>query len=187
MSGKNQLSALLIGPTDKTKIFRFGKIKEDEYETLKQEFGRVLAKHIHRVIIIPDEGIPLDIAKSYKENGGLRVIGYLPKGGCEELKRYFNYCDSLEEIDGGWSTLNTCLSLKGDVMIGFGLSPGTLTEIAYSAYHFRYLKRRIPILLYEKAISSRLQPELEEEVDIRYFNTPSELDVILEKIGLVGK
>ena len=44
-----------------------------------------------------------------------------------------------EEVDGGWTVLNTCLSLRTGLMIGFGLSPGTLVEIAYSKYHKKYL------------------------------------------------
>jgi len=178
----NNLSALLIGPTDKTKIFRFGKIDKISYEQYKEEIGKVLAANLFSVYLIPDEGIPLDFAKSYKKFGGREVVGALPKGGCDILEKYFQFCDRTEEVDGGWSVLNTCLSLRTELMIGFGLSPGTLVEIAYSKYHKKYLGKNIPVLLDEKTISGRLNPELEEEIDLRYFDSAEKLNQFLEKI-----
>ena len=178
----NDLSALLIGPTDKTKIFRFGKIDRESYEQYKEEVGKVLAANLSTVYLIPDEGIPLDFAKSYKQFGGGEVVGALPKGGCDVLENYFQFCDRTEEVDGGWTVLNTCLSLRSRLMIGFGLSPGTLVEIAYSKYHKRYLGRNIPILLDERTISGRLNPEIEEEVDLIYFNSAEGLGQLLKEL-----
>ncbi len=182
MSNKNNLSALLIGPTDKTKIFRFGKIAREDYEQYKQEIGKVLAINLSSVYLIPDEGIPLDFAKAYKQFSGREVIGALPRGGCDILEKYFQFCDKTEEVDGGWSVLNTCLSLKTGLMIGFGLSPGTLVEIAYSKYHKKYLGKNIPILLDERTISRKLNPEVEDEVDLRYFSSAGELDSFLKSL-----
>jgi len=178
----NNLSALLIGPTDKTKIFRFGKIDGESYEQYKDDFGKVLAVNISTIYLIPDEGIPLDFAKSYKQFGGREVVGALPKGGCDVLEKYFQFCDRTEEVDGGWSVLNTCLSLRTGLMIGFGLSPGTLVEIAYSKYHKKYLGRNIPILLDERTIRGRLNPEIEDEVDLRYFDSAEGLNQFLKKL-----
>jgi len=178
----NNLSALLIGPTDKTKIFRFGRIRREDYEPFKEEVGKVLAVNLSTVYLIPDEGVPLDIAKSYKQFGGREVVGALPKGGCEVLEEYFQFCDRTEEVDGGWTVLNTCLSLRTGLMIGFGLSPGTLVEIAYSKYHKKYLGKNIPILLDERTISGKLNPEIEDEVNLRYFNSSDELSQLLEKL-----
>jgi hypothetical protein len=178
----NNLSALLIGPTNKTKIFRFGKINRESYEQYKEEVGKVLAVNLSTVYLIPDEGIPLDFAKSYKQFGGREVVGALPKGGCDVLKKYFQFCDRTEEVDGGWSVLNTCLSLRTGLMIGFGLSPGTLVEIAYSKYHKKYLGRNIPVLLDERTISGRLNPEIEDEVNLRYFDSAERLNQFLKKL-----
>ncbi len=178
----NNLSALIIGPTDKTKIFRFGKIKKENYENYKSEIGKVLAKNLSTIYLIPSEGIPLDFAKAYRQAGGSEVIGVLPKGGHEASEEYFKFCNKIEEIDGDWSVLNTCLSLKSGLMIGFGLSPGTLVEIAYSKHHKKYLKKDIPIFLDERTISQRLNPELEEEVDLTYFSLTSELNSLLKKL-----
>ncbi len=178
----NNLSALLIGPTDKTKIFRFGKIDRDSYGQYKEEVGKVLAANLSTVYLIPDEGIPLDFAKAYKKFGGREVVGALPRGGCEVLEKYFQFCDRTEKVDGGWVVLNTCLSLRTGLMIGFGLSPGTLVEIAYTKYHKKYLGRNIPVFLDERTISGRLNPEIEDEVDLRYFSSAEELNGFLEII-----
>lgn len=178
----NNLSALLIGPTDKTKIFRFGKIDAGSYEQYKEEIGKVLAANLSAIYLIPDEGIPLDFAKSYKNSGGKEVVGAIPRGGCDVLEKYSQFCDRIEEVDGGWSVLNTCLSLRTGLIIGFGLSPGTLVEIAYTKYHKKYLGRNIPVLLDERTISRRLNPEVEDEVDLRYFRSNSGLDRLLKVI-----
>jgi len=178
----NNLSALLIGPTDKTKIFRFGKIDGESYEQYLDEVGKVLVANLSSVYLIPDEGIPLDFAKSYKKFGGREVIGALPKGGCAVLEKYFQFCNRTEEFDEGWSVLNTCLSLRTGLMIGFGLSSGTLVEIAYTKYHKKYSGKNIPILLDERTISRRLNQEVEDEVDLRYFSSAEELNRLLEKL-----
>lgn len=182
MSSKNNLSALLIGPTDKTKIFRFGSIRKDEYEKYREEVAKVLVANLSVIYLIPDEGVPLDFAKTYKKFGGEKVIGALPRGGCDALDKYTHFCDKTEEVDGGWSVLNTCLSLKTRLIIGFGLSPGTLVEIAYTKYHKKYLDRNIPVLLDGRTISGRLNPELEDEIDLTYFNSNLELDNLLKRM-----
>ena len=179
----NNFSALIIGPTDKTKILRFGKLDLEGYTKHKEEIGRVLAINLSRIYLIPDEGVPLDFAKIYKQFGGAEIVGALPRGGCPALENYFKFCDRLEEVDGGWTVLNTCLSLRAGLMIGFGLSPGTLVEIAYSKYHKRYLGKNIPILLDEYTISRRLNPELEDELDLRYFSSAEELGGLLKKLN----
>ncbi len=182
----NNLSALLIGPTDKTKIFRFGKVDRESYQQYKEEVGKVLAANLSTVYLIPDEGIPLDFAKSYKKFGGREVVGALPKGGCDVLEKYFQFCDRTEEVDGGWTVLNTCLSLRTGLMIGFGLSPGTLVEIAYSKYHKKYFGRDIPIFLDERAMSGRLPSELEEELNLIYFYSGDSLNVLLRNFRKEG-
>jgi len=178
----NSLSALLIGPTDKTKIFRFGKIEGESYEQYKDEVGKVLATNLSTVYLIPDEGIPLDFAKSYKQFGGREVVGALPRGGCPSLSSNFKFCDRIEEVDGGWAVLNTCLSLKNDIIISVGISPGTIVEVAYTKYHKKYLGRDIPVLLDERAMSGRLPSELEEELNLTYFHSGDSLNILLRNL-----
>jgi len=177
---RDKLISLVAGPTDKTKLFRFGNISSGEYSSFIGERARVLAKYISQINIIPDDGIPLDIARAYKNLGGGNVVGHIPKGGIRDLEKYFSYCDKIEEFDLGWSGLNTCLSLKGDMITVFGLSPGTLVEVAYTKYHKKYLDRVVPVIIDRTTIDGNMPPELTDEVDIKYFSTNDELAKILE-------
>jgi len=175
---KDKLTSLIAGPTDKTKIFRFGNIFPEEYQSFIDKRAKVLAKYIFQINIIPDDGIPLDIARAYKNFGGGNVVGHVPKGGLRKLEGYFQYCNKIEEFDTGWSGLNTCLSLKGDIITVFGLSPGTLVEIAYTKYHRKYLNRVVPVIIDRTTIDGNMPPELIEEIDIKYFSTNDELSKI---------
>lgn len=178
---KDKLVSLIAGSTDKTKIFRFGNISEMDYQNFLIRRGRVLAKHISQINIIPDDGVPLDVAKAYKKAGGELVVGYVPKGGIKALEKYFSYCDRVEEFDTGWSGLNTCLSLRGNIITVFGFSPGTLVEVAYTKYHKKYLGRNVPVIIDRKTIDGRIPPELTDELKLRYFSTDEELSKLLEE------
>jgi hypothetical protein len=171
--------SLIAGPTDRTKIFRFGSISEKEYPLFLKERGMMLARNISQINIVPDDGVPLDIAKAYKMASGGLVVGHIPRGGHPPLEKYFSLCDKIEEFDVGWSGLNTCLSLKGDLITVFGLSPGTLVEIAYTKYHKKYLGRDIPILVDKRTIDGTLPPELLDELRLQYFSSNDEFKEIL--------
>jgi len=178
---KDKLTTLIAGPTDRTKLFRFGSISPTKYQDFINKRAGVLARYISQVNIIPDEGVPLDIARAYKNSGGESVIGHIPKGGIRKLEKYFQYCDKIEEFDTGWSGLNTCLSLKGEIITVFGLSPGTLVEVAYTKYHRKYLDRDVPIIIDKTTIDGKMSPELTDEINIKYFSTNDELAKILEE------
>lgn len=178
---RNRLIALIAGPTDKSKIFRFGNISKEDYQNFLIERGIALSRHISQINIIPDDGVPLDIARAYKESGGSKVVGYFPKGGCVFLEKNYHFCDEVKEFDAGWSGLNTCLSLKGNIMIVFGLSPGTLVEVAYTKYHKKYLKRIVPVLIDRNTIDGRMPPELMDELKFEYFASNNRLLKLLER------
>lgn len=178
---RGKLGCLLAGPTDKTKLFRFGGIARVNYQSYLSQMGLSLGKNLDWVDIIPDQGVPLDLARAYRAKGGY-VIGHVPQGKCASLEPYFGECDKIEEHNGGWSSLNTCLSLKSDLVVVTGLSPGTFVEISYTKYHRLYLGRDIPVLVDTRAISSRLPLELEDELNVYYFDTESKLENLLKKI-----
>lgn len=178
----HKLCALIAGPTDKTKLCKFGKINYQEYYQFIEGRARVLAEYLDRLILIPDDGVPLDIAKAYKNNGGGEVIGYIPKEGASHLESYLAFCDDIKEINGGWSVLNTCLSLKSDLMIVFGLSSGTIVEIAYTKYHNKYSKKYLPVMIDLRTISSKLPLEIEDETRLFYFQNDTELITLLKAV-----
>ncbi len=178
---ENKLVSLVAGPTDKTKISRFGIIRPDNYEAYLAEIAETLIKDIGRINIIPDEGVPLDLAKKFKELGGY-VAGYIPKDNRDLTDRNFKHCTSIEEFDTGWSGLNTCLSLRGDIIVALGLSPGTMVEIAYTKYHRAYQKRNVPILIDSRTFGSKIPLEVSEEIDLRYFADKVELGIQLSNL-----
>lgn len=182
MQGEKDLTAIVIGPTDRTKLFRFGSIRQEDYDRYLTESATILVQHLQKVDIIPDMGVPLDMARRYKDLGGKEVVGYIPRAGYESLKPNFKFCDKIEKIEGGWTELNTHLSLKSGLAICFGISPGTLVEIAYSKYHLRYLGKKIRILADIRSMSSRLPAELEDELVIDYFDSAKILNELLRKI-----
>ena len=174
-----KIRSLIAGPTDKTKIFRFGKIKKEDYPAFIEGIGHCLVEGLSRLDLIPDEGVPLDIARAYKRLGGEQVVGYVPLGGCESLRPYFEVCDTVEEFDSGWSGLNTCLSLRSGNIISVGMSPGTMVELAYTKYHGKYMGNNIPLLIDLRAIEGRLPLAVEDEVDARYFDSNKQLMELL--------
>lgn len=176
---KNKLISLIAGPTDRTKIFRFGEMAQENYVSFLRDRGGALSRNISQVNLILDDGVPLDIAKAYKKAGGELVVGYVPKGGYPLSEKYFEFCDRVEEFDTGWSGLNTCLSLRGDLIIVFGLSPGTLVEVAYTKYHKKYLGKELPIIIDQNTINGTFSPELLDEIKLQYFSSNDELDKIL--------
>ena len=176
-----KLTSLLVGPTDRSKIFRFGEIDKILYEKYLKDVAEILKKHVGTVNLIPDEGVPLDLAKKFRELNG-DVVGYLPKGGCKSLEKNFKYCTSVEEFDSGWSGLNTCLSLKGDMLLALGMSPGTMVEVCYTRYHKKYFNKSLPIVLDKRTISIAMPPEVSEDIDLRYFDSFKQLDKILTEI-----
>lgn len=178
---KDKLTTLIAGPTDRTKVFRFSELNEEQYETHLIHLADTLIKNVSTANIIPDQGVPFDVSQKFRERGGV-VIGYVPKGGYEGLKNNFQYCDEIKEFDGGWSALNTCLSLRGDLITTVGISPGTIVEVAYTKYHGRYMNKRIPVLIDEVLVPWKIPDFISEEIDIRYFGSVNQLNSILEKI-----
>ena len=178
---ENKLTSLIAGPTDRTKIFRFTHISESKYPAYLDNLAGTLVKYVSHVNIIPDQGVPLDLAKRFRTFGG-QVIGYVPKGGCDLFKSNFDSCDSIQEFEGGWSALNTCLSLKGDIITVVGMSPGTIVEIAYTKYHAKYLGKKLPILIDQQLTFGQIPDSIAEELDLRGFGSLTRLEQLLKHI-----
>lgn len=178
--------SLIAGPTNFSKVLRFGKIKLEQYSNHLDQIAKTMINYIGGINIIPDKGIPLDFAKHFGNLGG-KVFGYVPQGGFPQFEENFKYCSEVIEFDSGWSGLNTCLSLKGDLVTVLGMSPGTMVEIAYTKYHNRYLGKNIPLLIDRQSISKELPDEISEELDVHYFSNKEELGRLLRMIKGVSK
>ena len=84
----------VLGCGDPGKILRFSKTGEDELKLIISGVGRLVAGKGHELVIIPDRGVPAEVAKVYRESGGKKVIGVVPvndsRFGIEHLKPYLH-------------------------------------------------------------------------------------------------
>jgi hypothetical protein len=178
------MRCVLLGPSDISKIARFGKIKDTQ--SYIKEMGKLLARYIEELIITPDYGIYLEIAKAYKKAGGKKLIGMFPEDerfGTKQLKENFKFCDETRSIKGDWYKLGAEITIQGEIVICTGYSPGVMIELSYLKYMQKYLKKGDKILIDSRTISNRLFPEIEEEIkNIKYFSSNEELEDILKSL-----
>ncbi len=171
-------SCVVLGPSDAEKIRKYGKVKDVKKFT--KEAGRFLSKHFDYVLIIPDSGIFLEIAKEFKKTDkNKKVIGYVPgktKGG-KHLQKYFKYCDEVKDIGGGWFNLNTELTRQSDYVFCFGFSAGVFVELASIKYNQMYMNLNTKIFIDQRCISQKLPKEVEIDLkNLAYFKDFQDLE-----------
>jgi hypothetical protein len=136
------------------------------------------------LVLLPDKGISLEIAKKYKELNGKRVIATLPKEdyeiGIDHLKTNLNL-DIWDEIINTktWYKHDLMHNLFGDVILYLGNSLGSIGELAYGFYLYKLLGKNtiklnseikagqsIPfiVLVYKPFVKEKLSFELEEYI-----------------------
>lgn len=184
---QNKINSCFIGGpcAKKSNLWEYGKISKTEYDKYITDIAKTLAEDCNNIEIIPDEGVPLDIAKKTRLLVNRpNVIGYFPKHGMSfHLEKNYQYCDEIIGVDGGWTSLNTVPSSFSKIFICFGLSPGVFQEIAHTKIHRIWNKIDVKILMDERAISSRLPPELATEINLTYFDSNDELNSILKALA----
>lgn len=87
------MKCAILGPSDFSKIWRFGKIKEKDLPKFIDDYGKFLSQRFDQVFITPDDRIYLDIAKKWGEYKGKKAIRFYPDKdtfyGFENLKKNF--------------------------------------------------------------------------------------------------
>lgn len=140
----------LIGPGNID--FHYHKLLGIKKEKLEQEISK-LAESLYssnvELSLLPDDGISIEIAKSFKQLGG-KVIGLAPLSdkevGVNFLKKYME-----EEIQGhklfdeiidtgDWPKHDMRMGLFGDAILYLGRSPGTEGERNYAVYMYKIIK-----------------------------------------------
>lgn len=176
------MKVVILGTGDLTKIPRFTNISEEELKQLIVALGKLIAKKGHEIVIIPDRGIPVEIAKVYKENGGKKVYGIVPtkdkKYGTRHIQPYIHLIDEKIKVDS-WYDADGEIAASGDVAIVVGMSPGIMREITVLKYHYRYLKSKTKLVWFRNTISSPIPKEIEEEIPIDYIDSIEDLEGIL--------
>jgi len=159
----------VIGPTDIKSTAQVVGITEDEFIRSAQETGKLLAELGHILVIVPDQGVAIIAAETYRKNWGRKVIGIIPK-----LDRDFpwehlhqNLCDeTVENLD--WYQTLAEIGKISDIIVCLGLSCGSISEIAWT----KWFKRRIIIV---RNLISGFPPEIAKDVDVKFVNKVSQL------------
>ncbi len=171
----------ILGAGDVTKIHRFSGMSENDVKTLIEEVGKPLARKKVELVIVPARGIPYKVAKVYKENNGPKVIGAIPEDdkdyGIMHIEEYRHISDEEFNI-GDWYDLNGRIAAQGDISICIGMSGGAICDVATLKYHYKYLGKKTKLLVFENTLSSKLPPELEEDLkgNLIYINSVKELE-----------
>jgi len=168
----------LLGAGDLTKIARFTNLSEQELENLIEKIAKLIAEKNHEIIIIPNRGIPLEIAKIYKENGGKRVFGVVPikdkDYGLAHIKEFLPLIDEKIGVDS-WYDADGKIAASGDICIVVGLSPGVMRAMTALKFHYKYKNCKTKLVVFRTALSSPIQEEISEEIPIIYVDSVDEL------------
>ena len=185
------MDVVIIGVSDRSSLWRHGKLSQENYENFVQEYANFLSKKFDNLIVTPDDGVYKDIALEFGKIMGKKPIAYYPDKdtfyGIEHIKENFpNY--ELRPINGDWYKLNADLTKQSLVVISLGFSPGVLIEGSFIKYHQKYGSLKDPKLknihwfIDERCIENRLPKSFEEQIsNIFYFNNLDELETQLKK------
>lgn len=185
------MEAVIIGVSDRSSLWRHGKIQQQDYETLVKEYAAFLSKRFDNVIVTPDDGVYTDIAQEFGRLKGKKPIAYYPDKdkfyGIEHIQNNFPKYD-LRPIKGDWYTLNADLTKMALVVITLGFSPGVLIEGGFIKYHQKYGSRTNPRLknihwlIDERCIEQKLPASFHEQIkNLFYYSSLEELSELLEK------
>ncbi len=171
----------ILGTGDLTKIPRFTKFSKEKLKKLINNLGKLLAEKSHEIVVIPDRGVPTEVAKVYRENGGKKVYGVVPvkdkKYGTRHIQPYLKLIDERIKVDS-WYDADGEIASLGKLCIIIGLSPGILREVTVLKYHYRYLNCKTKIIWFKNTITA-VPKEVEEEIPITYISSLKELEKYL--------
>jgi len=185
------MDAVIIGVSNRSSLWRHGKIAQEDYESFVKDYATFLSKKFDNLIVTPDDGVYTDIALEFGKVKGKKPIAYYPDKdtfyGIEHIKDNFPKYD-LRPINGDWYTLNADLTKKALVVICLGFTPGVLIEGAFIKYHQKYgvfkdsKLKKIHWLIDKRCIDQKLPKSFEEEIsNIFYYKDLNQLEKLLEE------
>ena len=126
----------MVGPTRMDLFCRILDISFEEYEYFLEKIAETIARSGHEMVILPEQGSVQEmLSKKYKDLGGKKVIGIVPKDdvefGIENLNEFM-----VDEIVNckTWRNQPEKLCEESDILVVVGLSPGAVIEISYSKW-----------------------------------------------------
>jgi len=185
------MKAVIIGPSDRSVLWRYGKIKQEDYEKFIKEYAKFLAEKFDDVIITPDDGVYTDVADEFSKIKGKKNLAFYPDKdtfyGIEHIKNNFSKYNT-QPINGDWYKLGAELTKQSPVVICLGFSPGVLIEGSYIKYHQKYGGFKDPKLknihwfIDKRCIKRKLPENFEEEIsNIFYYSSLKQLKGLLKK------
>ena len=171
-SGARQVG--VIGPTNVGRIAAASGIPVAVYEEAARAAGALLARLGVTLVIVPDRGVARWALAGYRAAHGPRVLGLAPVGGeCDPEARLILHAGATEcdEIVSGltWYEQHARFCQVCDLMVGVGLSCGTLAEIAWTKWV------RKPEVLVLRSTISQIPPEIMAEARVRLLDGLPEL------------
>ncbi|MDD4983287.1 MAG: hypothetical protein PHH82_00410 [Candidatus ainarchaeum sp.] len=184
------MNAVIIGASDRSILWKEGKIKEEDYSQFISDYANLLSKHFDNLIVTPDDGIYSDIALEFGKIKNKKPIGYYPDKdanfGIKHIEQNFSKYD-LRPIDGDWYKLGADLTKQAPIVICVGFTPGSLIEIAYLKYHQKYgaykdpALKNIHLFIDKRSIGQKLPPSFHEQINnIFYFSSFSDLEKLIK-------
>ena len=170
----------IIGTGDASKIKRYTNLNLDQFKTILIRLADILAKSGDSIMIIPDTGVPLELAKIYKQKGGAEVIGIVPttdmEYGIKHIEKNLGIIDKKVEVNS-WHQAAPRLIYNSDIVICLGISSGTLIDLGYVKYNLKWKPKKVQKVFVFRNMISGLPRELEEDLKpvLVYINQPEEL------------
>ena len=176
------MRVVILGTGDLTKITRFTGITQEKLWEMIRNIADLLVKKGHEMVINPDRGIPLEMAKIYKEKKGKKLLGLVPtkdtRYGIDWIKDNLPLLDERIEVDD-WYDVDGEVAASGDVCIVLGMSPGIMRDVTVLKYHYRYLNCKTKVIWFKNTLSNPIPKEIEEEIPITYIESVQELERFL--------
>jgi len=175
----------VLGSGDISKITKYTSLKEKDIRQAINDIAKILVEKDAEIVIIPDRGIPVEIAKKYKELGGRKLLGMVPvndkRYGIRHIEPNLGMLDERIEVSD-WYNADGEIAASGDYAVCFGLSGGILREISVLKYHYKYLSCKTKLIMFRNAMSEKLPAELEEDLkgNLTYVNSVKELKELLK-------
>ncbi len=180
----NIKSFVIMGPSDKSKIFRYANIKD--YSKWLNELVEACSDKFDKLYFIPDRGVYVDFAKKFLEkNGANSVIAVLPYED-QKLIEKVNKMGVIHiykmEAGTGWNFLNTHFVSLAPFALYLGYSSGSVLELVSSKYLRIYDNHSTRFFIDRRSLSIPLPAELIEDIEtVSYFNSKNQLIGLLEE------
>jgi hypothetical protein len=176
---------VVIGPSDINKLFLFTSITKQKYLRTIDSLAKYLSTKFEQLYIIPDDGVFLDFAISFKKYNS-NVCAYLPNN--HELKYKLleentkKHHLNIKYTDWNWMKLNNLVVRNADTVLCLGYSSGVFIEIGNIKIARMWENKDISLIIDTRFVSSLLPKELAFDLPIIYYSSLQELKKHLEKI-----